>query len=80
MKIVITTFGLPRAVLEKDWFEIEVAENATIADLMERLNAEFTQLFGFKSLAMYVNGETVPSDFKLSEGDKVFFVPPMEGG
>ena len=80
MKIMITAYGLPKEVLENDRFEIELPENATVADLQERLDSEFPQLFGFRSLAMLVGEVSVSNDFKLHDGDKVFFIPPAGGG
>lgn len=80
MKIVVRTFGLPREVLESDWFEIELPEKATVAGLTERLNSEFPQLFGLTSLALFVNGKNVFNDFKLRDGDQAFFAPIVGGG
>ena len=80
MNIVIRTFGLPREVLESDWFENELPENATVADLTERLNADYPQLFGLRSLALFVNGENVSDDSKLHDGDQAFFAPVVAGG
>ncbi len=80
MNIVVRSFGLPREVFESDWFDIELPENATVADLTERLNSEFPQLFGLRSLALYVNGENVDDDFKLRDGDQAFFAPVVAGG
>ena len=80
MKIVVRTFGLPREVLESDWFEIELPKNATVTDLTEKLNSEFPQLFGLRSLAMFVNGENASNDLKLRDGDQAFFAPVVAGG
>ena len=80
MNIMVRTFGLPREVLESDWFEVELPESATVADLTERLNVKFPQLFGLRSLALYVNGENVDDDFKLHDGDQAFFAPVVAGG
>lgn len=80
MNIVVRTFGLPREVLESDWFEIELPENATVDDLNERLNADYPQLFGLRGLALFVNGENVSDDSKLHDGDQAFFAPVVAGG
>jgi len=80
VKIIVRTFGLPREVLESDWFEIELPEKASVTDLTQRLNSEFPQLFGLRSLAMFINGENVSKDFKLHDGDQAFFAPVVGGG
>lgn len=80
MRIVVRTFGLPREVVENDWFEIKLSEGATVADLTERLDTDFPQLFGMRGLAMYVNGENAAEEVVLADGDQVFFAPIVSGG
>ena len=80
MQIILRTFGLPRQVIESDWLEIELPENTTLTDLNERLDLEFPQLFGLRSLLMSVNGEKVSQDYKLCDGDQVFLIPVVAGG
>jgi len=80
VRIVVRSFGLPREVIESDWFEIELPQNATVADLYNRLDSDYPQLFGLRGLALFVNGENVTNDSKLHDGDQVFFAPIVGGG
>ena len=79
MRIVVRSFGLPREIIE-DWFEVELPDNATVKDLQDKLNSQFPQLFGLRSLALYVNGENVSDGTKLHDGDQAFFAPVVAGG
>ena len=80
MKIVIRTFGLPREVIEEDWFEVELPENSRVIDLNQKLAEKYPYLYGFRSLALYVNGENVTDDSILHDGDQAIFAPVIAGG
>lgn len=80
MRIVVRTFGLPREVIESDWFEVKLSEGATVADLTKRLDTDFPQLFGMRGLAMFVNGENAIEEAGLTDGDQVYFAPIVSGG
>ena len=80
MKIVIRTFGLPREIIENDWFEIELLGGATVGDLSKKLDKDYPELYGLKALAMFVNGKNVTNDVRLQDGDQVFLAPIVGGG
>ena len=80
VKIVIRTFGLPKEIVDSDWFEVELPENATVIDLSKRLASEYPHLYGFRGLALFVNGENVSDDSTLHDGDQASFAPVIAGG
>ena len=56
-------------------------EGATSATLMERLSDLHPGLFkGGGRLVVAVNGEYVPMDHALGDGDEVALIPPVSGG
>lgn len=80
VKIVIRTFGLPKEIIDSDWFEVELPENATVIDLNKRLALDYPHLYGFRSLALFVNGENISDDSILHDGDQAIFAPVIAGG
>lgn len=74
MKVAISAFGdVQRQV--KDRHDVELADRATVSDLLQLLG-----LAAGPNLTVGVNGQLVPLDSMLNEGDKVMLVTPMEGG
>lgn len=59
----------------------EVPEGATVAELCERLSAEYPRLSEFTTnLAYAVNAEYAPPHHRLKDGDEVALIPPVSGG
>jgi molybdopterin synthase catalytic subunit len=59
----------------------DVAENSTIAELIDNLQAEFPQLAGLMpSTAIALNQEFADPQTRLHEGDEVALLPPVSGG
>jgi molybdopterin converting factor small subunit len=56
-------------------FEIDLAEGATVADLIHHLSlpAEETKM-------VYVNARARPEDWRLEPGDEIGIFPPIGGG
>jgi molybdopterin synthase catalytic subunit len=72
---------LPFGVL-KDWLgasSVELAEGATVADLLERLSAAPAAPL-LRGIAVSVNGEYAQVGQVLREGDEVGLLPPVSGG
>jgi molybdopterin synthase sulfur carrier subunit len=55
--------------------EIDLADNATISDLVERLALPAGEV-----KVVFVNGRTRPLDWILKPGDEVGIFPPVGGG
>lgn len=61
---------------DKGQWEAELAEGATLDDLVAQLG-----LSGEKQTAIImINGRVVNEDYQLCEGDEVSFFPPLAGG
>ncbi len=68
-----------RAGLKEE--NIDLDEGATSARLVERLSQLHSGLFeGSGRLVVAVNGEYVPMDHVLADGDEVALIPPVSGG
>ena len=80
MNIIIRSFGLPKEVLESDWFEVELPEHSTVGDLSQLMTERYPELYGLRSLALYVNGHNVTDEVELHDGDQAFFAPVVAGG
>lgn len=56
-------------------FEVELAEGATLADLINQLKLPPDEV-----KVAFVNGRTRPPDFQLQDGNEVGIFPPIGGG
>ena len=60
---------------------VDLASGDTIATLRTRLQDQFPKLKAMeRSTLIAVGLEYQPADFVLSDGDKVSFFPPVQGG
>lgn len=59
----------------------ELAEAATIADLLQQLHARFPKLVSMQNSTLIAVGvEYQDRDYVLKEGDEVSLFPPVQGG
>jgi molybdopterin synthase sulfur carrier subunit len=56
-------------------FEVDLAEGATIADLIKKLNLPAEEV-----KVAFINGRARPEDWQLEPGDEVGIFPPVGGG
>jgi molybdopterin converting factor subunit 1 len=81
MKITVKLFARLRELTGTSSLEWQVAENATIADLLQNLQAEYPRLAEAVSrTAISVNREFADPQTRLREGDEVAIFPPVSGG
>ena len=89
MKVKVMFFGRARDIVgeDKGFVELELDEEATLNDLLDKIAKEvsekFTRKFRNKSIILMtvVNGVSINDlNYKLSDGDAVAFVPPSQGG
>jgi molybdopterin synthase catalytic subunit len=81
MKVTVKLFARLRELAGTPSLERQVAENATIADLLQNLQAEFPKLAETISrTAISVNREFADPQTRLAEGDEVAIFPPVSGG
>ncbi len=81
MRVVVKLFGPLREAAGAKEVAMELPEGSHVADLRERLAAEFPALERFRGrLAASVNLEIASLDAPLRDGDEVAFLPPVSGG
>ena len=81
MKVTIKLFARMRDLVGTGTLEREVAERATVADLLHALQAEYPELAQATArLIISVNKEFADPQTSLADGDEVAFFPPVSGG
>ncbi len=81
MKIPLQLFARARDLAGKSPIEIEVPENASVAQLRQILIADFPQLTDLgPSLLWAVNNDYVGVEHVLKTTDEVACFPPVSGG
>jgi molybdopterin synthase catalytic subunit len=82
MTVTVRLFAMLRERAGRDSVEIELPDDATVADAFERLAAEpgLSELVGRLPLRMAVNREYVGGDAPIAPGDELAVIPPISGG
>jgi molybdopterin converting factor subunit 1 len=81
MEIRVKFFAAPREALGLSEITLEVPEGATVADLIERLKAQYPVLRAYtRFLNVAVNRAYVGMQTRLRDGDEVACLPPVGGG
>jgi molybdopterin converting factor subunit 1 len=81
VKVTIKLFARLRELAGAGTLEREIADHATISDLLQSLQAEFPRLVEASSRTIIsLNKEFATPETKLSDGDEVAFFPPVSGG
>jgi molybdopterin converting factor subunit 1 len=74
-------FASHREALGLDRLELDLPDEATVADLVDRLTEQFPNVGAAVRLARYaVNRVYLPATTVLHAGDEVAFIPPVAGG
>lgn len=79
MKVRARFFARYREVVGRAEMELELAEGATVAQVLSYLRQQFPHLPS-SPIMVAVNADYVQPDFVLSPGDEVAFIPPVSGG
>jgi molybdopterin synthase catalytic subunit len=81
MKVTIKLFARLREIAGAGRLERELADGATVGDLLVALCAEFPRLADVTARTITsVNQEFAPPDRPLRDGDEVAIFPPVSGG
>jgi len=81
MKVKVKFFAILRERAGAREFIKEIEEGSTVADLWAMLKKEYPNLAPMETRLVYaVNQNYVRSDYALSDGDEVVFIPPVSGG
>lgn len=76
VKIDVKLFAMLRERAGSDTVEVELADGATVGDLL----GELTELIGAMPVLAAVNREYSETSRALSAGDEVALIPPVSGG
>lgn len=81
MKVRVRAFAGAREALGQRELVLELADDATVAGLLDRLFAERPGLLAMKaSLRVAVNREYAEAEHRLADDDEVALIPPVSGG
>ena len=81
MKVTVKLFARLRELVGTHTLERRLADQATVTDLLENLEAEFPRLGEVVSrTAVSVNREFADAQTPLADGDEVAIFPPVSGG
>ena len=81
MKIRTHFYAQLREVAGTSWAEVDLNEDATIADLLDRLYAKFPGLRAHDKTILFGAGvEFVKRGYKLKPDEEIAVMPPVQGG
>ena len=81
MKVRARFFALYRERMGRDQLEVELGDDAVVADLIQHLDRQYPHLSSNpQRIVVAVNQEYAGHEHPLREGDEVVFIPPVSGG
>jgi sulfur-carrier protein len=81
MKVRVQFYAQLRDLLEMRQLDVDVAEGSTIRDLLEQIYAQEPKLRPHdKSILIGAGLEFVDRNYKLSPGEEISIMPPVQGG
>lgn len=81
MKIKLRFYSAHREIVGKAEEEIEIEDNITVRELMEKLIERYPKLSDLRDSTIFsLNHRYAKGDEKLKEGDEIAMFPPVEGG
>ena len=81
MKVRVQFYGQLRETVGVDAQDFELTEQATVSDLLQRIYETAPALrANDKTILIGVGVEFVDRNYKLTAGDEVAIMPPVQGG
>jgi len=81
MKVRVQFYAQLREVVGMRELDVDVAEGATVRDLLEQIYAQRPNLRPHdKSILIGAGVEFVDRNYQLSPGDEISIMPPVQGG
>ena len=82
MRVNVRLFAILRERAGRRSIDLELADDATVADALAALEREpgLAELLGRLPVAMAVNRSYAASDTRLAAGDELALIPPVSGG
>jgi molybdopterin converting factor small subunit len=81
IKVRAEFYSRLKDIVDASALELSLPENATVNDLVKRLQASYPELRHFrKSMLFGIGVEFVDPSYQLADGDTVSIMPPVQGG
>ena len=81
MKVTAQFYAQLRDLIGEEKREIQLIEDATVSDLLQKLYSELPALRAHdKTVLIGVGMEFVDRNYKLKTGDEIAIMPPVQGG
>ena len=81
MQIAVQFFSQLREIVGSLEVTIEIASNATVAELLRELYARFPKLKKWdRNILVGVGVEFVAHDYVIQPNDQIAIMPPVQGG
>jgi MoaD family protein len=81
MNVHVQFYAQLRDLIGAGELEVELAEGATVRDLLEKIYAQQPALRPHdKSILIGAGVEFVDRNYKLKPGDEIAIMPPVQGG
>jgi MoaD family protein len=81
VKLRIQFYAQLRDLVGFEAVDVDLAEEATVSDLLENLYAKFPTLREYdKNILVSAALEFVDRNYKLKPGDEIAIMPPVQGG
>lgn len=80
MKLKVLLFGISTDLTGENSLDLELTENASVADFRNTLQDQYPKLTELNSYAIAVNESYASDDTQLHENDTVAVIPPVSGG
>jgi MoaD family protein len=81
MKVRVQFYAQLRDLIGTRELELELADTATVRDLLEQLYAQHPALRAHDtSILVGADVEFVDRNYKLNPGDEIAIMPPVQGG
>jgi len=76
----ILLFGVVKEMVGQARLQIELAPNATVADLKSHLHEKYPESQKLKSLLIAVNESYANDADQIGDSDVIAIIPPVSGG
>jgi molybdopterin synthase catalytic subunit len=81
MRVRVLLFAALREAVGQKQLDLELHADATLAELMARLEREYELLARYRGrLLVSLNEERAPLETQLGDGDEIALLPPVSGG
>lgn len=80
MKVKVLVFGIAREKAGAPQIFVDLAENATLADLRTAISRTYPDLASVMQYAFAVNQTYADDTCPLHESDEIALIPPVSGG